>query len=155
MTNRELDAFIAEHVMGQTVKAGWAYMSEGEWHVTSGPYGSGNNYVEWTRPQPVWQEGPGWEIVAFYSTNLNACARAEAKIAELGLAWEYVVTLLCGLFPENPTVNNSPDNIKGAWWVKHAMYSTARQRCDAMYLMREHIEQARAAPKDSRPRSEA
>ena len=62
-----------------------------------------------------------------YCTDRNACAHAEAKIADMYLGSAYVEAL-------------TPAGMGGRF---DAICATARQRCEAMYAIREHITQCK------------
>ncbi len=73
-----------------------------------------------------------------YCSDLNVCASAEAKIRELGLQDEYVPHLASICFP-----GEGEDN-----WFLYCFglsTATARQRCEAMFAIRDQIEKARDA----------
>lgn len=134
LPDRELDAFVAEHIMGQTVKPGWAMMvPEDGWLVCSAPRDSDDE--GWIVKHPIRADGHRWDVVDFYSTDLNACAKAEAKIAEMGLCGDYTSPLWQMYWDQRALKD-----------IDHASayMATARQRCEAMYLIRDQIEAAKA-----------
>ncbi len=113
MTDRELDAWIAEHVMGWTAE-------DVVWSLTSCHVNTG-------------------EKCPYFSTDLNDTAQAEAKIAKMGRAvGEAYAEAIREIYTDSP---DCPNAYKEAAW---AGWATARQRCEAMYAIREHIERAAA-----------
>lgn len=142
LTDREIDAHVAEHVMGQKVKPGWAMMCPPEgWLVCDAPQDSDD---EWgVSKHPIQLNGRRWEVVEFYSTDLNVCAQAEAKIRELNLILPWAQSLL------DITSGPGEGDTFALTWREAALLMTAnaRQRSSAMWLIREQIEAAKSAGK--------
>ncbi|KKN96739.1 hypothetical protein LCGC14_0163830 [marine sediment metagenome] len=121
MTDSELDAWVWNAVFGvESVMIGNRAWKKDE----NDPKGR------------AWVNAPTCPL---FTTDLNAAARAEAKIARMGIPARYWLSLrdviLSALGLKELTVR-----------AKLAMVTaTARERCEAMYAMREQIERARAA----------
>lgn len=73
-----------------------------------------------------------------YTYSLRACAIAEAKIAEFGLQGEYVPQLASICFPGDG---------EDSWFLYcfGLATATARQRCEAMWAIRDKIKAEREA----------
>ena len=70
----------------------------------------------------------------FYTQDRNATAEAETKLAEMGLIYDYEHKLTILYFS-----NGGRQNPKMA-----VVLASPRQRCEAMYAIREHIEEVRS-----------
>ena len=142
MTNRELDAWIAAHVMG------WRNCQP-DTQSYKWEFGDVEPYVMGIglSPEPCYGRCFSRQPLPFYTTDLNACALAEAKIAEMGYAdgWpvyshygDALMDFAEAKFPEGDLAEIAPRS--GAFYLATL---TARQRCDAMYAIREHIRRTR------------
>lgn len=98
--SRELDAQIAERVMGHA--------------VTLDGLGARSFVVKSHR-----DEAGVLDLLPAYSTDLNACATAEARIISMGLDWSY----------ENKMRALMPDDMTPALWY---LTASAEARCRAM-----------------------
>lgn len=141
MTDRELDAWIAEHVMRwrncepATKSRRWEF---------SAPCCDDNEYVVGIGLSPATRGGKRFlrRLLPCYTTDLNSCAQAELKIAawQEGAKYPY----LCAL--EKIVLGHSVyDDRPDARQELLLIIATARQRCEAMYVIRDEIEKARAA----------
>lgn len=126
--NNELDAdelhqlrcdrnrFVAEHVM--------------RWEFNENPHG-------WRLWFPHGRANAGSieddNLPDFFNSR-DACAQAEAKIAEMGLRCDFVDALFAVVMPdaEEDEFNTTLGRFKTAT-------ASARERCEAMYAIREHI----------------
>ena len=116
LTDRELDIWVAEHVMGWTTE-GSHHPNPDEWEGWRDPEGQ-----------------QGYCGVMAYAHYLDACAQAEVKIAEMKLIPDYIRILDHGYWDAK---KNEPVDFQ-----KSSCMATARQRCEAMYAIREKIEAA-------------
>lgn len=134
MTDRELDAWIAEHVMG------WRNCEPNQnsrkWEFTDG---DDEPYVKGIGLCPPSQDRRRFSRrqLPYYTTDLNACAQAQRKLAEKGLMREYDASLW--MIYWEPI--ESDVRFIGQYGV---FLATARQRCEAMYAIRKQIEEAGA-----------
>lgn len=72
-----------------------------------------------------------------YASDRNDCAVAEAEIAKMGRAvGEAYAEAIREIYTDSP---DCPNPYKEAAW---AGWATARQRCDAMYAIRDQIAKA-------------
>jgi hypothetical protein len=106
--NRELDAQVAEQVMG--------------WRNTSNAYvinGLGGD-------DPA-QPNRGIQRVPRYSASIEAAMQVENRIAELGLQTRYVLELAKIVDPRS----NRNDAVMSLWWA--LVHATSEQRCRSAY----------------------
>lgn len=118
LTDRELDAWVAEHVFR---------------HLIHKP-----NPDLWYEDSPFEGE-PATRLLRKFTQDRNACAQAEAKIVEMRLAEECVMALIDPEYvQENRLTFPTVKQIFGL------VTASARQRCEAMWLIREKIDVANA-----------
>lgn len=123
----ELDAWIAEHVMGWTPKGYQlsAYWFDGAEHI------AGEVFTDGSEPDSKFRHFS-------FCHDLNFSAQAEAKVRDMNLEQDYLLNL--GVATVGYRFHDRPDCDEFA----AAVFATARQRCQAMYGIREQIEKARA-----------
>lgn len=114
LLDRELNAWIAEHLMG------WTQICFNE----SGAFYHGAH--------PNRPKFP-WETIPVYSSALSLSRKAEEKIKKLEVQHDYIQNLASVLWPEDS---------EDSWFLYCFGLTTAsaRQRCEAMWATREEIE---------------
>ena len=132
LSDRELGAWIVEYVMRWT---------EGnEYHFVDTP--DGKELLAYDPALPGQGQGLRTSSRTWDPTNdLNACARAEAKIAEacLGGYYSYKLTTI---YWRGAATDLDGDTYPAGRYLP--LLATARQRCEAMWLIREKIGAANA-----------
>lgn len=109
MTDYDLNAWIAEYVMG--------------WEYQTNPLGKGKI-----------QQTVGDDALPHYCLDLSAVAKAEEIILRLGLDSQYAEVLA----EQEKTLQGAVKSVRFA-----LVTATARQRCEAMYTMRDYIASAK------------
>ncbi len=122
MTTYELNAWVAEYVMG--------------WEYKENPHG-------WRLWFPlgkdvIAQKTIEDDLLPSFSTDRNFCAQAVAKIEEMALEGLYAETLVNAVMAKE---KHYPDLSWITEWF--GIKANPRQRCEAMYAIREQIVAAR------------
>lgn len=115
LTGRELDAAVAERVMG------WfdlKFLPQPNYFIGYAP--AMNKDAQCAVPVPP------------YSSSIADAMEVENKIAELGLQTRYVLELAKIVDPRN----SREDKVAALWWA--LVHSTAEQRCRAALAAREN-----------------
>ena len=135
LTDRELDGWVAEHVMRWTEEDEYVFVEDVE--------GGTRELLAYDEPLRG-QEPRGTCRTWSPTNNLNACAQAEVKINEdWKLSQAYTWSLMKALKTHMGMTDRPASPFAFSWsGLELVRSATARQRCEALWLIREQIKEA-------------
>ena len=130
LSGRELDAAVAEKVMGLDVKMCEYLHSQSRWIDGKGTSVQSPSPCSWVNPGM-------WHPIPAYSTDLNACREAELKAVEM-FGWDAYAEALGQYADFDKTVLDLDPTVKMNKWrcaselARAFCLATAEQRCRAI-----------------------